>query len=278
MNKKILLPSFLSNVTINIAHVEPELSRMTARGVLWQAAEGRFLLEVPSVARYLVEAGESITIDPVPGVDVFTIERFLRMAPMAAMLYQQGKIAFHASAIACKHGAILIAGDSGVGKSTLLMELLRRGWEMMADELVAVELDNHGHPIVYPTFAEIALRPDSMKKLGVYSDTLPYYDSYRFEYSLPKQLIATSQPLFALYCLYTFSKSNCELATFDGISRFGVLGKLMYNSHIADAVFDRVVYMRCAAKISQSVKLNKLGRPRNIWSVNELADIITAQV
>ena len=42
------------------------LEGATARGVLWQAAPGRFLLDVPDVARYLVSGGAVITIDRTP--------------------------------------------------------------------------------------------------------------------------------------------------------------------------------------------------------------------
>ena len=277
MNSNSLLPDFLSSVSIKFAHIEAELGNAATRGVLWQAAEGRFLLNVPNVARYLVESGRTIIIDPLPGADVTTIERFLRMTPLAALLFQQGRLAFHAVAIANEHGAVVIAGDSGAGKSTLMTELLLRGWKMLADEPVAVDLDAQGHAMVYPAFTKIALWPDTIKKLGIASDALSFGDANRQEYSSPEQLIYNPQPLRALYYLYTHSKNNCELEALEGSKKFNVLGKLMYNSHIADAMCERVAYMRCAISISQSAPINLLRRPRDKWSVDELADMISTQ-
>jgi len=61
-----MLPEFLSDVSINISAVPAHLENTTFRGVLWQAAPGRFMIDVPETARYLVEEGKRVTIDPLP--------------------------------------------------------------------------------------------------------------------------------------------------------------------------------------------------------------------
>lgn len=82
--RNIKLPAFLADVEICTAPVPHELGDGATRGVLWQAEKNRFLLQVPKVARYLVEDGQRISIDPIGQQDE-KIEEFLNLTPLAAL-------------------------------------------------------------------------------------------------------------------------------------------------------------------------------------------------
>jgi hypothetical protein len=273
--QKIKFLDFLSDVQIHTALIPRELADTTARGVLWQAAPGRFLLQVPGVARYQVQDGHRITIDPVEQDGILShddeIIRFLHLTPLAALLYQRGMLAFHASALVPplregdrKGGAILLAGDSGAGKSTLLAALQQCGWTPLADDLAAVGLGKNDRPIVYPTLCDIRLWPDAKEKLKL-------QETPEISENLGD---LAAQPLRAIYWLSVHSWDNIEYVSLKGAERFEALGKLTYNSYIADALLDRAAYFRLAAAVTQSVSLHRLRRPRGRWSVEELVQKI----
>lgn len=269
-----MLPNFLADVSITHAPLPSALDGATACGVLWQAAPGRFLLDVPAVARYLVTAGSSITIDPSLDAPLLTVEHHLGMLPLASLLYQRGMLAFHAAAVADEQGVVLLAGDSGSGKSTLLVELLQQGWRMLADDLAIVGLNEQGQPVVYPTAPGIALWPESLKKMGIDPDSLPSVDANRREFLPVGQTVGTPQLLRGIYRLNVHSKSAVEMEELAGSARFRAVGTMLYNSHVADAVCGRADYLRCAAAIAQSVPISILRRPRGVWSVEALAEHI----
>lgn len=269
-----MLPSFLTNIKIIYADVPAMLDGATAHGVLWQAAPERFLLDMPDVARYLVEVGCRVTIEPAAKAKEEVVTRFARMTPLAALLYQQGVLALHAAAVANAQGAVLLAGDSGAGKSTLLAALLQRGWSLLSDDLAVVDMDEEECPIVRPTFPEVALWSDALEKLTTDSDLLPRCDANRYLLSLPDQLAADPQPLRAIYWLGVQSKDDIIRDDLSGGERFRAVSTLLYNSHIADALLDRVVYMRCATAIVRTTPIIHLRRPRGQWSVEGLADVI----
>jgi len=270
-----MLPDFLSDLSVTTASLPIALDGAIARGVLWQNAAGRFLLDVPGVARYLVEAGRTITIDPAPNAPVQKVEHFLGMLPLAALLYQRGLLAFHAAAVSNGDVALLLAGDSGSGKSTLLTALLQRGWRMLADDLAIVSLNEQGQPIVHPACSGIALWPESMKNLGIDADSLPYADANRRKYSLPEQCETNPQCLRGIYRLSVHNKCEVEMEEMAGSARFQTTGTMLYNSHVADVLCNRVEYMRYVAAIVQSVSYRELRRPRGVRCVEALADQIS---
>jgi hypothetical protein len=62
----------------------------------------------------------------------------------------QGYEALHAGALATPDGAIAITAASGGGKSTLLTELLGRGLELMADDVLVLESRGTQPPLAHP--------------------------------------------------------------------------------------------------------------------------------
>jgi hypothetical protein len=265
-----MLPDFLSDISISVNSLPITLDNVVAHGVLWQVADGCLLLNVPAVARYLVETGGSITIEPTQDAPALSVDYFLGMLPLASLLYQRGMLAFHAAALSNGEIAILLAGNSGSGKSTLLTALVQRGWRMLADDLAIIGLDELGKPVVYPTNPEIALWAESLTNLGIVSDSLPSCDANRRIYSLPESFDATPRPLSGIYRLNVHSKPDVEYVDLIGSACFNTIGTILYNSHVADALCNKQDYLRCVASIAQTVKYRDLLRPRGVWSVEAL--------
>ncbi len=61
------------------------------------------------------------------------------------MLYYNKNLSVHACAIVVNSVGILLAGNSGIGKSDLILKLLDRGHIFIADDLVVVYADNQCH-------------------------------------------------------------------------------------------------------------------------------------
>ena len=267
--EKTILPRFLTDIGIKNASIPPVLNGATAHGVLWQATSRRFMMDVPDVARYLVEDGNLVIIEPMPKSDKEKVSRFFQMTPLAALLFQRGITAFHAAAAAGPHGAVLLAGDSCAGKSTLLMELLKRGWKMLSDDLSVVALNENGAPDVLPTFPDVVLWRDTLDKLNKENT-----GKNRQTVSMEERFTNTSQRLKTIYRLAIHNKNEIEVRSTEGIDRFRFLTEILYNTRVADALLDRTAYMRTASALTQCVSTQTLMRPRGRWSSEELADMV----
>jgi hypothetical protein len=133
-------PAAAPDVTIEVGPARIE-GAAAANGA-YQYLDDRLLFSAPGVARYLCAAGVKIVVDPAPGADVGDIEALLIATVLPAILWMRGRFVLHAAAVLMpgRDAAIAIAGPSGVGKSTVLDQLLARGAAVLADDSVSVAL------------------------------------------------------------------------------------------------------------------------------------------
>jgi hypothetical protein len=274
-------PSWLDDASIRIGPVPASLTGESASGVLWKAAPGRFLLDVPGVARYLVTDGDSITIDPQRSASDDEVARFARATPFAALCHQRGIAVLHAAAAVRDDRAVLVAGDSAAGKSTLLAALLARGWRMVADDLTPVTLDDESMPIVLPTFPELILWEDALERLGTASagqTNLPPPVRSRPDgtWSMPTRTLMVSSPVraHAVWRLSVHNRGRVETELIDGASGFALLSWIAYNSRVARALLDPAIRLRVDSAVVAHCDLGSLRRPRGCWSVRELAELL----
>src|SRR5579872_2437348 len=126
------------DVTIRAGSVPETLDQAYAVGVLYRAAPGRFLLNMPRIARYLASDGNAIVIERAAGADDADVRVFLLGSVFGALLHQRGVLPLHGSAVEAAPGAVLLLGASVSGKSTLGAEFQRRGYRVLADDICSV--------------------------------------------------------------------------------------------------------------------------------------------
>lgn len=276
-----VLPEWLSDVAVVNADIPASLPDAAAAGVLWAAAPGRCWVEVPGVARYLAAAGAELTLEPVVGADPADVVRFARMAPLAALCYQRGIVAWHAATAVRDGQAVILAGDSAAGKSTLLASLLARGWGMLGDELAPVTLSADGTVTVLATGDEIRLWPDVITRLGDEEQLgaalpLPPDDGRGWARSLAAGTRALSSPVpvRTIWRLALHNHGETEITTDEGFDRFDAVGRLAYNGRLAHALLDRRAYLQLAATVASNIPHHLVQRPRGEWTVSALADMI----
>lgn len=85
-----------------------------------------------------------------------------------------GRIVLHAASVATSRGALLLAGPTGVGKSTLVAALASRCGGIIGDDATTVALDN-GVVTAHAAYATVRLWPDACEALG-YPQGIPAWD------------------------------------------------------------------------------------------------------
>lgn len=92
-------------------------------------------------------------------VEGFTYEQIL----MELMSRVQSHILIHAGVVERDQQALLIVAESGFGKTTLTLELVRRGFRFLSDEFAAINRQNGQ---VYPCPRSLRIRPQTLELIG----------------------------------------------------------------------------------------------------------------
>lgn len=266
------------DVVITLGSVPEQLVNPAAHGALYEATQTQFLLTVPDVGRYLVTNGDEVCIEPVGGVSEHELRVFLLGSCMGALLHQRGVLVLHASGIAGPAGAMLFAGASGAGKSTLLGELLRRGHQMIVDDVCAVAKRSNGALEVLPAYPRTRLWADAAAHLDIDSTGLVRTRSslQKFERQIPDAFWNQAASLECLYLLGQANHNDVAIEHLQPVPAMQGILKSTYRKKYLDAFGLRAEHFALASAAVASVKVASVTRPIEGFSVVALADAIEA--
>jgi hypothetical protein len=181
--------------------VKPGLLQLEIKGVgCFRAMEGKHL----AWSRCSLEVPDQI------------LRSYLLGSGVGALLIQRGLLVLHGNALEKKGRAIVCVGASGAGKSTLACALMRQGWKLLADDLVA--LTSGGE--VLPGIPRIKLWEDAALAFGLNPRSLPEIHAYggRRKVVLMGERIeraSLSAALEAVYLLAPREGSDLHLQSID---------------------------------------------------------------
>jgi hypothetical protein len=238
-----------------------------------QAAPGRLLLAMPGVARYLVTAGKSIVVEPDPAADDRSLALFTTVSPLAGILHQRGRVCLHASAVGTGKGTIIFVAPSGVGKSTLAAALGERGYELVSDDISALESRQDGLWSVSPGSSRLKLWPDTLAALGQDAAGLQPIRPGLEKRFLPVERRAQSpRPLLAVCALGMHSGSEIRI---DRMPRARALESLLFNTYrrrMQAAVDSVQANVQRLSRIAAALPCFSVQRPGSSFSLDPLLD------
>jgi hypothetical protein len=119
-----------------------------------------------------------------PGQTLEDLTAYLYGPVLGFVLRAWGRLALHASCVRAGESALLLAGDSGAGKSTTAAALASRGVRVLSDDLTALSTDAGGHPLAWPSFDHLRLWSSSERMIlgesGRLERITPTWEKLRF--------------------------------------------------------------------------------------------------
>ena len=261
------------DAVIRLGATPASLPAAQGRTGRWQAAPGRFLLNIEDVARYYVADGRDLVIERRGGSD-HDISVYFTGSVLAAMLQQRGVATMHASAVRTDAGAVLFLGASGAGKSSLLAALVKRGYPMMADDVSGLVLDG-AVPTVLPAFPCTRLWADALNHLAWWPRA-----GQRVRKDLNKHLAPVDDfhPLpLALRACFVLTLSELDdieigmVAPSEALLR---LGRYTYRKKYLPCLGRAKGHFRILEAVAKRVPVLSVTRPEHSFQLGSLAEQI----
>jgi hypothetical protein len=240
---------------------------------LWATAQS-FWLKVPEVAAFLIRDGKEIIVQPEPGIDDASVRVFLLGSAMGVLMFQRQHLVLHGNAVQLGDGCLVCVGPSGAGKSTLAAALMRRGYPLLADDVVPVNAQCEA----LPGFPRIKLWQDSAEKMQIATDGLARIRPDMEKFNLPtiSDMAAAPLPIRWVYILSNHNKDEFVFEAVRGMDRFPVLRNNTYRVRFLEGMDLKAQHLSLCAQLSAKIRLVRVTRPNTRFALDELADRILA--
>lgn len=114
---------------------------------------------------FLVCNGNTILVHPETGIPFQFVRIPLLGAVLGTLLHQRGLFTLHASVVNFNGHAVAFLGEKGAGKSTMAAALYKSGHAVIADDILAVDLNQSGQLMVLPGFPQFKLSSSVIAEL-----------------------------------------------------------------------------------------------------------------
>jgi len=161
------------------------------------------VLSIPGVARFLIQDGRRILVEPAPESSSRNIRLYLLGSALGAILHQRGLLPLHANAIEIGGRAMAFLGRSGAGKSTMAAWFNDRGYRILSDDVCVVTDLQTGEPQAQPGLTRLRLQEEALRHSGRDpADYDPSFDDlYKFDVPLERAGADGPAPLHAIYLI-----------------------------------------------------------------------------
>lgn len=266
-----------SDVTIKFGEVAREgLPNGKQLGPFLWVTDQSLWLQAPNVARFLISDGNQIIIDPVDGIDEDSIRVFLLGSGLGVLLFQRGLLVLHGNAIRIGDQSIVCVGHSGTGKSALAAGFAKRGYDILADDVVAVDADCHA----LSGFPRLKLWQDTAEALEIDTSSLRRIrpELEKFNYPLHNQFADQPLPIRWIYILGSHKKSDIEFEAIRGLQRFNALRNNTYRIRFMEGQLLKVQHLKRCGQLAGRIHLSHVLRPDDGFELDALIDGVLADI
>jgi len=242
--------------------------------------DDRFLVRLAQLADFQI-SGNEIRYEPCSGASDESVGDGLLGLVFGLWLELREVTVLHGCAVQVDGQAIAFLGGSGVGKSTLLLEMVSRGHKLVADDQVVIT--SRGRDLVVaPTTPWIKALPDSFVRVGMEPAKLPHVlpAAKKHRWHLPAARRARKSG--ALRQLVILRRdSRIQTPTLLSVRPAQALELLLKNSLIPRAAQSAgigALRLRRLASVVQSTDVCRMDVPTSLDRLGEARDLILGRL
>jgi hypothetical protein len=281
LESELNLPELLpvtdpADVRITLGKTPDHLETIEVKTPWYEATPGRFLLQVEGSAKYYVENGALIVIEPRPTAQPEVIRVFLLHTVLAALLQQRDYLVVHGAAAVVDGKAVVLVGNSSVGKTAIALTLYDRGYEILGDEIGAIRLQD-GKPVVVPGIPQLNVWRDTLKRAD---HNVEHYQPVRQgieKYAFPIQKRFGKSPV-ALGNIVLLKQHNLATNEWEPLKGSTGFEQLLRNVYFVETVANQAQHFKIAAAIMQNTHLGRVTFNDQPYQVDKVTDFILGEL
>jgi hypothetical protein len=225
------------------------------------------------VGSFWVEA-DRIQIYAANGVPEKLINLPMHGPVFATALQMRGRFVLHAAAVAVGDTCVILAGHKRAGKSTLLAYFLTLGYQLIADDVVSMDIGENGSLCIYPSFPSLKVDPKVLEWLDL-------SEFSRFDapvHDFPKAMISVSRSYAATHfqkCKLFILEQGHEV-DLSRMSTAASLANCLEHCYKSNAIYssgNRSVtrdQFSSAVRVVASAAVYKVSNPRRMADLKEI--------
>ena len=221
----------INNVAIHVVSSSPSLSESPiCQKRIWCANENELTLQIEHIASYKIQDGTKVDVYPHPDSDADSVQLFLNGSVLGCILHQRKTLPFHGSSFFYKNKGVLISGNSGAGKSSVVAAFCSKEGLFVNDDITPVYFNN-GNVSIMPIKTKIKLWDDAINLLGIDRNALktirPLMEKYYVSEFAKQEVINPILNTFILLRVHHERKFQVERP--QGIQKFNYLRENIYR-------------------------------------------------
>ncbi|MFA6713518.1 MAG: hypothetical protein WCR82_06540 [Bacteroidales bacterium] len=239
--------------------------------------EDDFFLDIKNVARYRVQEGQTILVDPYENADKESVKLFLDGSALGALLHQRGILPFHSSSFLYKDKGIMVCGDSGAGKSSLTAAFFQQGASFINDDITPVSISDPEITII-PVKTQMKLWDDSLNKLNIDSNNLLRIRPKLNKFYLPMDKNISEHRLDQIFILSIHNKDEFMAIELKGIDKYNVLRNQIYRKvYLRGMPEIQKKYFKQLFLLAKNIPVIRVTRP-NICEIDDTMRFIEKKI
>lgn len=223
----------------------------------------------------VVEKGNTIGYKLTGGGWPSYLQTYILGYGMSMLAMQRGILAIHCSAVADEEGAVLIAGESGAGKSTVTAAFLENGYRLMADDMAFVRTAPSERAMASPAFPFQKLCRNVALEKGYRLEELIYIDEEKDKFLVPYRgtFITDSVPVKAFIMLSLTSGEKVQMQEITGFNKLHIYVNNLFLRHFLKEKKYSPAIGQKALEMAATVPTYVVSRPQTGDTSKEVAEL-----
>ncbi len=275
-SSEIEIPEFMSSngtpdVAVVLGRIPESINNIYKKGFRFLLSKNEFILRFKDWAEFYVREGKQIIIKPENGVDERDIRSFLLSPVIAILLHQRGLLPLHSSGINYKNKAVLFAGNSGAGKSTIAMAMNRKyNYPLISDDIIAINKEND-KPMVFSSFPSVKLWDDSLEMLDIPMEEMPFIrkDIFKRRYDNNANYYSGILEPVVIFFLGINDQNKVTSREIKGTEKFSFLRQFIFRGRMVEELYAQE-HFRIMASVLTNVICYEIQRPKTETSPDTL--------